>query len=59
MMSVSSYAAVKRARRERDRRLRMAGGQAGKITREVCCPRSITVADLANRMSERLSVVNS
>jgi translation initiation factor IF-2 len=49
-----SYAAVKRAReRERDRRLKMAGGGSEKISREVVLPESITVADLANRMSER------
>ncbi|MBI1359676.1 MAG: translation initiation factor IF-2 [Alphaproteobacteria bacterium] len=54
-----SYAAVKRARdRERDRRLRMAGGGASeKIVREVVLPESITVSDLANRMSERLADV--
>jgi translation initiation factor IF-2 len=53
-----SYAAVKRARdRERDRRLRMAGGQAEKITREVVLPETISVADLANRMSERVADV--
>jgi hypothetical protein len=49
-----SYAAVKRAReRERDRRLKMAGGGSEKVMREVILPESITVADLANRMSER------
>jgi translation initiation factor IF-2 len=49
-----SYAAVKRAReRERERRLKMAGGGAEKVSREVVLPESITVADLANRMSER------
>src|SRR5690349_10924830 len=49
-----SYAAVKRAReRERDRRMKMAGGAAEKVSREVVLPESITVADLANRMSER------
>jgi translation initiation factor IF-2 len=48
-----SYAAVKRAReRERERRLKMAGGSE-KVSREVILPESITVADLANRMSER------
>jgi len=48
-----SYAAVKRAReRERERRLKMAGGSE-KVSREVVLPESITVADLANRMSER------
>jgi translation initiation factor IF-2 len=54
-----SYAAVKRARdRERDRRLRMAGGGAvEKIVREVILPETITVADLANRMSERVADV--
>jgi translation initiation factor IF-2 len=53
-----SYAAVKRAReRERDRRMKMAGGGAEKISREVVLPESITVADLANRMSERLADV--
>ena len=49
-----SYAAVKRAReRERDRRLKMAGGAGEKVSREVVLPESITVAELANRMSER------
>ena len=49
-----SYAAVNRAReRERERRLKMAGGGAEKVSREVVLPESITVADLANRMSER------
>ncbi len=49
-----SYAAVKRAReRERERRLKMAGGGSEKVSREVVLPESITVADLANRMSER------
>ncbi len=49
-----SYAAVKRAReRERDRRMKLAGGSSEKIVREVVLPESITVADLANRMSER------
>ena len=49
-----SYAAVKRAReRERDRRMKMAGGAGEKVSREVVLPESITVADLANRMSER------
>jgi translation initiation factor IF-2 len=49
-----SYAAVKRAReRERERRLKMAGGGSEKVSREVILPENITVADLANRMSER------
>jgi translation initiation factor IF-2 len=49
-----SYAAVKRAReRERERRMKMAGGASEKVMREVILPESITVADLANRMSER------
>jgi translation initiation factor IF-2 len=49
-----SYAAVKRAReRERERRLKMAGGSGEKVSREVVLPENITVADLANRMSER------
>ncbi|HEX5008181.1 MAG TPA: translation initiation factor IF-2 [Hyphomonadaceae bacterium] len=49
-----SYAAVKRAReRERERRMKMAGGAGEKVMREVVLPESITVADLANRMSER------
>jgi translation initiation factor IF-2 len=49
-----SYAAVKRAReRERERRMKMAGGASEKVVREVVLPESITVADLANRMSER------
>jgi translation initiation factor IF-2 len=45
---------VKRAReRERERRLKMAGGASEKVMREVTLPESITVAELANRMSER------
>jgi translation initiation factor IF-2 len=49
-----SYAAVKRAReKERDRRLRMAGGASEKMVKEVVLPETITVADLANRMTER------
>ncbi len=54
-----SYAAVKRHRdRERDRRMRMmAGGASEKVVREVVLPESITVQDLANRMSERLADV--
>ncbi|MEE9347225.1 MAG: translation initiation factor IF-2 [Robiginitomaculum sp.] len=46
-----SLASVKRARqREKDRR----GGEAKeKVMREVIVPESITIADLANRMSER------
>jgi translation initiation factor IF-2 len=53
-----SYAAVKRAReRELARRRAAAGGQAEKVRREVTLPETITVADLANRMSERLADV--
>ncbi|MEP7210915.1 MAG: translation initiation factor IF-2 [Alphaproteobacteria bacterium] len=53
-----SYAAVKRAReRELARRRAAAGGQADKIVREVVLPESITISDLANRMSERLADV--
>jgi translation initiation factor IF-2 len=54
-----SYAQVKRMReRERERRLRMAGaGQSEKVLREVVLPERISVADLANRMSERLADV--
>ncbi|MEZ5939406.1 MAG: translation initiation factor IF-2 [Hyphomonadaceae bacterium] len=54
-----SLASVRRSReRERERRMRMAGGgQAEKVKREVVLPETISVADLANRMSERLADV--
>jgi translation initiation factor IF-2 len=44
--------------RERERRMRMAGaGQSEKVRRDVVLPETISVADLANRMSERLADV--
>ncbi len=53
-----SYAAVKRAReRELARRRAAAGGAGEKVLREVTLPETISVADLANRMSERLADV--
>jgi translation initiation factor IF-2 len=52
-------ASVRRAReKERDRRLRMLKGQEQtKQVREVVVPEVITVAELANRMAERLTDV--
>lgn len=54
-----SLASVRRAReKERDRRLRMLKGQEqAKQVREVVVPEVITVAELANRMAERLTDV--
>lgn len=54
-----SLASVRRAReKERDRRLKMMGGQdQGKQVREVVVPEVITLAELANRMAERLADV--
>lgn len=54
-----SLASVRRAReKERDRRLRMLKGQEQtKQVREVIVPEVITVAELANRMAERLTDV--
>jgi translation initiation factor IF-2 len=54
-----SLASVRRAReKERDRRLRMMGGQdQGKQVREVIVPEVITLAELANRMAERVADV--
>jgi translation initiation factor IF-2 len=53
-----SLASVRRAReRERDRRLKLAGGGSEKVTREVVLPETITVQDLANRMAERVADV--
>ncbi len=54
-----SLASVRRAReKERDRRLRMLKGQEQtKQVREVVVPEVITVAELANRMAERLTDV--
>ncbi len=54
-----SLASVRRAReKERDRRLRMLKGQEQtKQVREVVVPEVITVAELANRMAERVTDV--
>ncbi|GBF59217.1 translation initiation factor IF-2 [Candidatus Phycosocius bacilliformis] len=54
-----SLASVRRAReKERDRRMRMLRGQEQtKQVREVVVPEVITVAELANRMAERLTDV--
>jgi translation initiation factor IF-2 len=54
-----SLASVRRAReKERDRRLRMMKGQEqGKQIREVIVPETITLAELANRMAERVADV--
>jgi translation initiation factor IF-2 len=53
-----SLASVRRAReKERDRRLRMMKGQDAKQVREVIVPETITLAELANRMAERVADV--
>jgi translation initiation factor IF-2 len=53
-----SLASVRRAReKERDRRLRMMKGQDTKQVREVVVPEKITLAELANRMAERVADV--
>jgi translation initiation factor IF-2 len=53
-----SLASVRRAReKERDRRLRMMKGQDIKQVREVVVPEVITLAELANRMAERVTDV--
>ena len=53
-----SLASVRRAReKERDRRLRMMKGQDTKQVREVVVPENITLAELANRMAERVADV--
>jgi translation initiation factor IF-2 len=53
-----SLASVRRAReKERDRRLRMMKGQDTKQVREVVVPEVITLAELANRMAERVADV--
>ncbi|MEN9874436.1 MAG: hypothetical protein RL186_1333 [Pseudomonadota bacterium] len=54
-----SLASVRRAReKERDRRLRMLKGQdQSKQVREVVVPEVITLAELANRMAERVADV--
>jgi translation initiation factor IF-2 len=53
-----SLASVRRAReKERDRRLRMMKGQDTKQVREVIVPEKITLAELANRMAERVADV--
>jgi len=54
-----SLASVRRAReKERERRMKMMRGQdSGKIVRDVVIPEAITIADLANRMAERVTDV--
>ncbi|BCP55881.1 translation initiation factor IF-2 [Kaistia sp. 32K] len=47
-----SLASVRR-RRERDRNRHIAQGPREKVSREVTLPETITIGDLANRMSER------
>lgn len=52
-----SLASMRRAR-EREKERRLGGGSSGdKVYREVTIPEAITVADLANRMSERAADV--
>jgi translation initiation factor IF-2 len=52
-----SLASMRRAR-EREKERRLGGGTSGeKVYREVTIPEAITVADLANRMSERAADV--
>ena len=52
-----SLASMRRAR-EREKERRLGGGSSGdKVYREVVVPEAITVADLANRMSERAADV--
>lgn len=51
-----SLASVRRAR-EKERERRMGKQEVAKSTREVIIPEAITVADLANRMAERLTDV--
>jgi len=53
-----SLASMKRAR-EREKQQRKSGGGRGgdKVQREVTIPEALTIADLANRMSERAAAV--
>jgi translation initiation factor IF-2 len=52
-----SLASMKRAR-EREKQRQRGGGRSGdKVQREVTIPEAITIADLANRMSERGAAV--
>lgn len=52
-----SLASMKRAR-EREKQRQQGGGRGGdKVQREVTIPEAITIADLANRMSERGAAV--
>ena len=52
-----SLASMKRAR-EREKQRQRGGGRGGdKVQREVTIPEAITIADLANRMSERSAAV--
>ena len=52
-----SLASMKRAREREKQRQRGGGRGADKVQREVTIPEAITIADLANRMSERGAAV--
>ena len=52
-----SLAQMKRAREREKQRQRGGGGGGEKVQREVIIPEAITIADLANRMSERGAAV--
>jgi len=52
-----SLASMKRAREREKQRQRGAGRGGDKVQREVTIPEAITIADLANRMSERGAAV--
>ncbi len=52
-----SLASMKRAREKEKQRQRGGGRSSDKVQREVIVPEAITIADLANRMSERGAAV--
>ena len=52
-----SLASMKRAREKEKQRQRGGGRSSDKVQREVTVPEAITIADLANRMSERGAAV--
>ena len=52
-----SLASMKRAREREKQRQRGGGRSSDKVQREVTIPEAITIADLANRMSERAAAV--
>ena len=52
-----SLASMKRAREREKQRQRGGGRSADKVQREVTIPETLTIADLANRMSERGAAV--